>query len=78
MNISQSMDRLPEGRSATVTELAITGSMRRRLQDIGLIEGTTVKCLLKSPAGDPAAYLIRGAVIALRSEDSSRVQVEFC
>ena len=72
------MDRLPEGSAAMVTELLTTGSMRRRLQDIGLIEGTRIECLLRSPAGDPAAYLIRGAVIALRAEDSSRVRVELC
>lgn len=30
----------------------------------------------KSPAGDPVAYLIRGAVIAIRSEDSSQIVVE--
>ena len=72
------MDRLPEGSAAMVTELLTTGSMRRRLQDIGLIEGTRIECLIRSPAGDPAAYLIRGAVIALRAEDSSRVRVELC
>ena len=48
-------------------------SMRRRLQDIGLIEGTKVECIQKSPSGDPIAFLIRGAVIALRREDSSSV-----
>ncbi|MFQ7025812.1 MAG: FeoA family protein [Acutalibacteraceae bacterium] len=47
--------------------------MRRRLQDIGLIEGTKVECIQKSPSGDPIAFLIRGAVIALRTEDSSSV-----
>ena len=50
-------------------------SMRRRLQDIGLIEGTRVECLQKSPSGDPVAYLIRGAVIALRTEDSEKILV---
>lgn len=44
--------------------------------DIGLVEGTDVSCLQKSPAGDPVAYLIRGAVIAIRSEDSSQIVVE--
>ncbi len=78
MQLIESMDRLPEGSAAMVTELLTTGSMRRRLQDIGLIEGTRIECLIRSPAGDPAAYLIRGAVIALRAEDSSRVRVELC
>ena len=31
----------------------------------------------KDAAGDPVAYLIRGAVIALRSEDSSQVVVQY-
>lgn len=65
-----------EGQSVCVKNLLSTGSMRRRLHDIGLIEGTRIKCLQKSPSGDPIAYLIRGAVIALRSEDSSKILVE--
>lgn len=71
-----SLNRVHEGETVRVKELLSTGSMRRRLLDIGLVEGTNVSCLQKSPAGDPVAYLIRGAVIALRSEDSAQVLVE--
>ena len=63
------------GQSAVVSQLCAKGSMRRRLQDIGLIEGTRVTCLQRSPAGDPTAYLIRGAVIALRAEDCAAISV---
>ena len=56
-------------------ELASTGSIRRRLLDIGLVEDTEVECLGRSPAGDPCAYLIRGAVIAIRSEDCRDILV---
>ncbi len=58
-----------------VKELASTGSIRRRLLDIGLVEDTEVECLGRSPAGDPCAYLIRGAVIAIRSEDCRDILV---
>ena len=75
--VIQSLSNVPVGASVLVTNLLTTGSMRRRLQDIGLIEGTKVKCLQKSPAGDPIAYLIRGAVIALRKEDSSGILVQY-
>lgn len=67
---------LKEGSSANVKTLLNIGSMRRRLQDIGLIEGTRVICLQKSPSGDPVAYLIRGAVIAIRKEDSEKILIE--
>ena len=66
MNDIQPLTNLQCGQTARVGKLTLQGSMRRRLQDIGLIEGTQVECVQKSPAGDPVAYLIRGAVIALR------------
>lgn len=67
---------LKEGQSATVRELSAEGALRRRLQDIGLIQGTRVECIGASPLGDPCAYLIRGAVIALRGEDAAFILVE--
>ncbi len=76
MNSTITLDTLDEGTSARVSGLMIRGPMRRRLQDIGLIDGTEVVCLRKSPSGDPVAYLIRGAVIALRSEDSSKILIQ--
>lgn len=58
-----SLGNLKEGETAVVRELSAGGSLRRRLQDIGLIKGTRVECIGISPMGDPAAYLIRGAVL---------------
>ena len=70
------LSALSPGESGTVVYVDLSPSLSRRLLDIGLIEGTRVSCLLKSPAGDPKAYLIRGAVIALRREDTSFVFVK--
>lgn len=64
---------LRQGESALVETVGGESAMRRRLMDLGLIAGTRVTCLGKSPAGDPAAYLIRGTVIALRRVDASAV-----
>lgn len=70
------LSSLHEGERGRVAKLLIDGKMRSRLSDLGLIEGTEVSCLQKSASGDPTAYLIRGAVIALRCEDASRVIIE--
>lgn len=64
------------GNIAVVSDMYAEGSIRRRLRDIGLVEGTHVECLMKSPLGDPTAYLIKGAVIALRQEDAASVAIE--
>lgn len=63
------------GQRATVLAIDTEGSMRRRFFDIGLIENTAVECIGRSPAGDPSAYLIRGAVVAIRKEDTQNITV---
>ena len=70
------LNHLVPGQSASVYQLTLTGPMRRRLLDLGLIEHTKVMCLGLSPLGDPAAYLIRGAVIAIRAKDSQNILVK--
>ena len=75
MSQQKNLTNLREGQRATVQAITMSGAMRRRLQDIGLIEGTEVECVQKSPCGDPVAYQIRGALIALRSEDCRNVLV---
>ncbi len=67
---------LPLGKKAKVKALTSDGTIRRRMLDLGLISGTEVEALQKSPSGDPVAYSIRGAVIALRSEEASKILVE--
>ncbi|MBQ2890507.1 MAG: ferrous iron transport protein A [Clostridia bacterium] len=64
------------GESGVVKVLFAEENIKRRLLDIGLIEGTKISCVLKSPSGDPLAYLIRGAVIALRKEDTANILVD--
>lgn len=73
-----SLDKIKPGEHAVISKLNISGSMRRRLLDMGLIENTEVECVGKSPAGDPLAFLIRGAVIAIRSEDCCGITVRPC
>ena len=62
------LNDIQPGEKAVVRELRSDGSIHRRLLDIGLVRGTKVECVGKSPGGDPGAFLIRGAVIAIRSD----------
>ncbi|MEI3390919.1 MAG: FeoA family protein [Clostridia bacterium] len=55
--------------------LNCSGSIKRRLLDLGLIEGSTIVPILKSPAGELTAYEIHGTVIAIRMEDAKNIIV---
>lgn len=63
------------GHRAVVTALQPCCPMRDRLQDLGLVPGREVTAVMCSPLGDPIAYLICGAVIALRRCDAACVTV---
>ena len=71
-----SMNKIEPYTSATVRTLRAPNGIRRRLMDIGLTENSEVECVGKSPMGDPRAYLICGAVIAIRASDCADILVE--
>ena len=75
-NSSLSLNSLPIGTKGRVLSLATSGSDRRRMLDLGIVSGTTIEALQKSPSGDPIAYAILGAVIALLDEDAEKITVE--
>ena len=70
------LNELKLSQKAKINKILTSGDMRRRLIDIGLIENTVVECVGISPQGDPKAYLIRGAVIAIRNEDSKEILIQ--
>lgn len=69
------LNMLPIGSKATVKSLKASGLEHRRLLDLGMVEGTQIEAVLKSPLGDPVAYNIRGALIALRNEDAAKIEL---
>jgi Fe2+ transport system protein FeoA len=44
--------------------------------DLGIVPGTEVEAEMRSPGGDPTAYRIRGAMIALRRAQAEMIHVE--
>ena len=70
---NQTLFSLPVGAGGTVGAVGLSGVMRRRLLDLGLVPGACVRCLYAAPSGNPRAYLVRGTVIALRNQDARGV-----
>ena len=64
------------GKKFNVLALRLSKQKKRRFSDLGILPGTEIKVLQKSPSGDPIAYFVRGTVIALRNEDAQKIIVE--
>ena len=71
------LSRLEQGELAEVVAIspAVVGSERRRLLDLGVLPGTKISAELSSPQGDPRAYRVRDALIALRAEQADRIWI---
>jgi DtxR family Mn-dependent transcriptional regulator len=54
---------------------ACRGQQRRRLMDLGITPGTEISMEMVSAGGDPIAYQIRGATIALRKDQAGLIHI---
>ncbi len=71
------LDKLDINECAIILDLKCKGDLRRRLLDLGLVNGTNIKVIFKSPMGNPVAYEVRGTTIALRKEDSKLINIKY-
>lgn len=58
-----------------IKKIDCSGNVKRRILDLGMIEGTKIKPVFKSPLGDPTAYEVRGTLISLREEESKKIKI---
>lgn len=73
VTMKKSLSQFSAGEYGRVISVTLDAAMQQRLLDLGITENTLIKCLFKSPFGDPCAYLVKGTVIALRQEDSCNI-----
>ncbi len=72
------LSSLKPGEKGRVSRIspACRGSERRRFLDLGIVPGTVITAEMTSPSGDPTAYRIREALIALRQGQAEMVEIE--
>ena len=76
MEKEKKLAALDVGAEGCVLSLGCCGGVRRRMLDLGLTEGTRVRCIGRSPLGDPSAYLVRDKMIAIRKEDAKDIRLK--
>lgn len=74
----ETLNELKPGQKCVVEKVDTSSDIKRRLMDLGVVKNAEIECALISPVGDPKAFYIKGALIALRKEDSSKINVRIC
>lgn len=74
----ESLSSLKIGEEAKVLSIskAMRGHQRRRLMDLGVVPGTVIRAEMHSASGDPIAYTIRGALVALRQQHANMIFIQ--
>lgn len=70
------LNHLEVGESCYIKDILLEKRERRRLQELGFIKNTLVKCVLKSPFNEPMAYFVKGTIISLRKEVTENILIE--
>ncbi len=70
------MRRLKQGQSAVIASISAQGELGRRIRDMGLNPGTSVKIQGRAPLNDPVALRVRGFTLTLRNSEADFILVE--
>ena len=70
-----SLDELPLGAPARVLSVAGSGSVARRLMEMGVVPGAPVRVIRAAPLGDPLEVRVRNYHLALRRAEARTITV---
>ena len=75
-NSPRTLQELAPGQSGMILSVGNqSGAVKRRLVDMGLTPGTTVKVTKVAPLGDPLEVSLRGYELSLRKDDAAQIRI---
>jgi ferrous iron transport protein A len=64
------------GETVRVTKVGGEGALKRRIMDMGITKGVSIKVMKVAPLGDPIEITVRGYELTLRKADCEKIEVE--
>ncbi len=69
------LTNLPIGQIANISAVNGDGRLMRRLKEMGVIPGASVKVVRTAPFGDPIEVRVRGYSLAMRRSEADSIDV---
>ncbi|MEF2781845.1 ferrous iron transport protein A [Erysipelotrichaceae bacterium HCN-30851] len=70
------LNEVKPGKTVTIRKLLLTGSMKKKMMDMGLTKNTEVYVRKVAPLGDPIELTVRGYELSIRKADASLIEVD--
>lgn len=68
--------QMKQGQTGIITFVKSGGELGRRIRDMGLIPGKTIKLQGRAPLNDPVSLRIMGFTLTLRNNEADHIEVE--
>jgi ferrous iron transport protein A len=65
-----------KGQSGTIASVKVAGELGRRIREMGMVPGTTVKIQGRAPLNDPVALRVMGGTLTLRNNEADYIEVD--
>lgn len=72
---SMTLTNLPKGTNAKVVSVSGDNAITRRLMEMGVVPGVSVKVIKSAPFGDPIEIRLRGYSLAVRKSEADTIEV---
>jgi ferrous iron transport protein A len=67
---------LKPGQRGRITKIGAIGPMKRRLMDMGVLQGEEVKVEKIAPLGEPIEIIVKNYRLSLRKSEAAGIAVE--
>jgi len=68
--------QMKTNQSGVISKIKAEGELGRRIRDMGLVPGTSVKITGRAPLYDPVALRVMGFTLTLRNNEADFIEVE--
>lgn len=72
---NSTLAHLPVGKEAKVTNVRGNSAVTRRLMEMGIVPGVSVKVVKTAPFGCPMEIRVRGYKLAMRKTEAEAIEV---
>ncbi len=74
--MANTLATLQSGEIGRITKIGVKGPLKRRLMDMGVLVGETVRVEKIAPLGGPIEMTVKGYKLSLRKSEAAEIQVE--
>ena len=70
------LTNIPSGETAKVTGISGSSQITKRLMEMGVVPGVSVRMIKAAPFGDPLEISLRGYHLAMRKSEADQIEVQ--